>query len=105
MAVWNAFHNANWIHAGAQISFFELSYDPAMTVERIRAGDDLVIVAPNGTRSRGSVLSVGDGEIVIREQDGGAWVLTATTENEKTRAVIYPDMLNAIWTVRHCRLE
>lgn len=104
MAIWNAFHNANRIYAGMQISFFELAYNPAFTVEQMRAGDDLIIVAPNGTRSTGAVLSVNEREMVIKETSGNAWVLTTTSQVEKAQSIIYPDMLNAIWTVRHRHL-
>jgi hypothetical protein len=101
MACWKAFHNANRIQAGIQMSFFELVYDPDFTVEHMKAGDDLIIVAPNGTRSPGSVVGAANDEIVIKETSGDTWVLTATSDAEKTKTIIYSDMLNAIWTVRH----
>ena len=104
MARWKAFHNANRIHAGIQVSFFELAYDPSFTVKDMKAGDQLEIVAPNGTRSAGSVLAAGTNEIVIKEKSGDEWILTETTEAEKEKSLIYPDMLNTIWTVRHRRL-
>jgi len=104
MACWKAFHNAERIQPGIQMSFFELVYDPALTVDHMRAGDELIIVAPNGTRSAGWVLAAGGGEIVVKEKSGDAWVLTATSEAETRKRVIYSDMLNAIWTVRHRRL-
>lgn len=105
MACWKAFHNADRIQPGIQMSFFEMVYDPAFTVDHMKAGDELIIVAPNGTRSAGWVLAVGSEEIVVKEKSGDAWVLTATLEAERLKTIIYPDMLNAIWTVRHRRLS
>ena len=104
MACWKAFHNAERIQPGIQISFFELVYDPAFTVNHMKAGDELIIMTPNGTRSPGWVLAATGDEIVVKEKSGDAWVLTATSEVEKRKSVIYSDMLNAIWTVRHRRL-
>lgn len=101
MACWKAFPNSAQIHSGIQMSFFELAYDPGVTVDRMKAGDELIIVAPNGTRSAGLVLAAGDGEIVLKEKSGDVWVLTEASEAEKRTSIIYSDMLNAIWTVRH----
>ena len=100
MASWKCFHNANRVHVGIQMSFFELVYDPQFTVKDMKAGDELIIVAPNGTRSDGSVVTANRDEIVIREKSGSEWLLTETTDIEKEHSLIYPDMLNTIWTVR-----
>jgi hypothetical protein len=104
MACWKAFPNAERIQPGIQMSFFELAYEPDVTVDHMKPGDELIIVAPNGTRSAGWVLVAGNDEIVVKEKSGDAWVLTATSDAEKRKSIIYSDMLNAIWTVRHRRL-
>lgn len=105
MACWKAFHNADRIRAGIQMSFFEMVYNPEFTVDHMKAGDELIIVASNGTRSAGWVMAIDGNEIVVKEKTGDVWVLTATSEAEKLKGVIYSDMLNAIWTVRHRRLS
>jgi hypothetical protein len=86
------------------MSFFELVYDPDFTVNDMKAGDELIIVAPNGTRSAGSVVVANTMEIVIKDPWGIEWMLTETTAAEKEQCLIYPDMLNTVWTVRHRRL-
>jgi len=87
------------------MSFFELVYDPGLTVKNMTAGDELIIVAPNGTRSPGRVMAAGQDEIVIKDASGSEWILTETTGAERDQCVIYPDMLNTIWTVRQRRLS
>ena len=105
MACWSAFHNANRIGAGVQVSFFEPVYDPAFTVADMKAGDELILMTPNGTRSSGKVVSTREDDILIKDDSDTVWVLTQTSAAEMEKATIYSDMLNTIWTVRHRRLS
>jgi hypothetical protein len=101
MATWKAFHNHHRLSAGIQMSFFEMVYDPNFTVEHMKAGDELIIVAPNGARSGGRLIEVDTERVILRENGGDTWVLTPTERSQELDSVIYPDMLNAIWTVLH----
>jgi hypothetical protein len=103
MATWKAFHNHRHLSAGVQLSFFEMTYEPGFTVDDMKAGDELIIVAPNGARSAGALIQVETERVVLHETGGDTWVLTRADDADALRAIIYPDMLNTIWTVLHRR--